>query len=166
MNPFDPHVDSPMYVVTTGNHAEVSGCLVGFATQCSIDPPRFLVCLSVANHTYAVADVSGSLAVHLLTDHDRELAELFGEQTGDEVDKFASIPWEMDESSGVPVLTQCAASFVGSIVSKVPFGDHVGFVLAPVEEFDASAELNADQLTLRDVEDLEPGHDVDDEPAA
>ena len=162
MSQFAPLVDSPMYVVTAGNDDELSGCLVGFATQCSIDPPRFLVCLSTANHTFAVAEASDALAVHLLTEDDHELASLFGEQTGDDVDKFLSVHWRRD-TSGVPVLTQCAASFVGLVVDRVPFGDHVGFVLAPTEEIHASAALGADQLTLRDVEDLEPGHGADEQ---
>lgn len=34
-------INYPMFVVTTRHRAERSGCLVGFATQTSIDPPRF-----------------------------------------------------------------------------------------------------------------------------
>ncbi len=32
-------MDYPMFVVTAAAAGEQSGCLVGFATQCSIDPP-------------------------------------------------------------------------------------------------------------------------------
>ncbi|HSO96046.1 MAG TPA: oxidoreductase, partial [Acidimicrobiia bacterium] len=35
----------PMYVVTAASGGDVDGCLVGFATQCSISPPRFVACL-------------------------------------------------------------------------------------------------------------------------
>ena len=41
-------LDYPMFIVTCADERERAGCLVGFATQCSIDPPRFLVCLSTA----------------------------------------------------------------------------------------------------------------------
>lgn len=146
-----------MYVVTTASAGERSGCLVGFAVQCSIHPPRFLVCLSTVNHTYRVANRARFLAVHLLTDRDTRIASLFGEQTGDAIDKFASISWH-DGKTGVPILDDCDASFEGSIIDKVPFGDHVGFVLAPVEEIDAAKDLHAHQLTLRDVSQFEPGH--------
>jgi hypothetical protein len=44
-------LDYPMFVVTTVAAGQRAGCLVGFTTQASIDPPRLLVCLSVENHT-------------------------------------------------------------------------------------------------------------------
>ena len=55
-------LDYPMYVVTTRAGDQRAGCLVGFTSQVSIGPPRFLVGLSDKNHTYRVAtgrDASG-----------------------------------------------------------------------------------------------------------
>ena len=37
-------LDYPMFIVTVAPDGGRAGCLVGFATQCSIDPVRFLVC--------------------------------------------------------------------------------------------------------------------------
>ena len=59
-------LDYPMFVVTTRADDELSGCLVGFSTQVSIDPPRFLVGLSKRNHTYRIASRADHLAVHLV----------------------------------------------------------------------------------------------------
>ena len=74
--------------------SERSGCLIGFATQCSVDPPRFLVCLSRHNHTCARRRRAPSvLVVHLVPSDAKDLAELFGEETGDEVDKFERVDW-------------------------------------------------------------------------
>jgi len=88
-------LDQPMYVLTVagtdGGHP--SGCLVGFATQCSIAPPRLLACLSKENHTYRAAASASVAAVHRLAASDHDLAALFGEQTGDEIDKFARCAW-------------------------------------------------------------------------
>src|SRR4051794_41781759 len=47
-------LDYPMFIVTVAAGGERAGCLVGFATQCSINPPRFLVCLSDKNRTFRV----------------------------------------------------------------------------------------------------------------
>jgi flavin reductase (DIM6/NTAB) family NADH-FMN oxidoreductase RutF len=154
---FAPLVDSPMYIVTCANATERSGCLVGFATQCSIDPPRFLVCLSTANHTFAVATTAPSLAVHLLDEEHHELASHFGEETGDQTDKFADVRWRSGES-GAPILQDCEVSFEGLVVEQVPFGDHVGFVLAPLDDVDARDAVHGNQLKLRDVADLRAGH--------
>ena len=47
-------LDYPMFIVTACADGERAGCLIGFATQASIDPSRFLVCLSHNNRTYEV----------------------------------------------------------------------------------------------------------------
>ncbi|MGH2689045.1 MAG: flavin reductase [Actinomycetota bacterium] len=49
---FFDKVDVAMYIVTVASASGPSGCLVGFSTQCSIKPPRLLVCLSEKDHTY------------------------------------------------------------------------------------------------------------------
>src|SRR5947209_16979582 len=91
-------LDYSMLVVTAaapgGNgHPELAGCLVGFATQVSIDPARFLVCISVKNHTFAVALRAPVIIVHFVPAEGEELAELFGGETGDEINKFARCDW-------------------------------------------------------------------------
>ena len=80
-----------MVVVTTAVAGERAGCLVGFHAQSAIDPQRYCVWLSKANHTYRVALRSTHLAVHFLTEDDLEVAEHFGTLTGDDVDKFEGI---------------------------------------------------------------------------
>jgi flavin reductase (DIM6/NTAB) family NADH-FMN oxidoreductase RutF len=146
-------LDYPMAVVTAAADGERSGCLVGFHTQCSLDPPRFLVCISRQNHTFAVAARSAQLAVHLLDRDDHALATLFGARTGDEVDKFAACDWR--EVHGVPVLAAVRAWFVGRVLERVPLGDHVGHLLEPVEA-QLSGELR--QLAFQRVKSMRPGH--------
>jgi flavin reductase (DIM6/NTAB) family NADH-FMN oxidoreductase RutF len=126
---FSPQADSPMFVVTCQSDDTRGGCLVGFATQCGIEPPRFLVCLSMTNRTYEIAVSATALAVHVLSRNNRPLASLFGEDTGDQVDKFAAVSWRPGVT-GAPILTDCTTSFEGNVIAKIPFGDHVGFVLA------------------------------------
>lgn len=48
-------LEAPMTIVTARRGDEVDGCLVGFSIQCSIQPRRYLVCLSVQNHTFELA---------------------------------------------------------------------------------------------------------------
>ena len=156
---FSSLVNPQMYVVTCSYDDEQSGCLVGFATQCSMQPPRFLICLSIENHTYKLANSASALAVHLLTDNDRGIASLFGEQTGDNVDKFATVSWHVG-ALGAPILADCDVFFEGRILAKVPFGDHVGFVLAPVDESAVPVTIDGAPLTLHDVESFHPGHPV------
>ena len=147
-------LDYPMFIVTAAAGGRRAGCLVGFTTQCSIDPARFLVCLSRRNHTCRVAADAELLAVHLLGREQRALAELFGTETGDEVDKLARCAWT-EGSSGTPLLDECPNRFVGRVVDRFEAGDHVAFVL---EVVDASSAEPGPLLTFQAVRDLEPGH--------
>jgi flavin reductase (DIM6/NTAB) family NADH-FMN oxidoreductase RutF len=120
----------PLHIVTACGGGRRDGCLVGFAAQASIDPPRLLVCLSVVNMTYRIAITSTALAVHLVPAGRHDLAKLFGGETGDDVDKLAQVSWATGPH-GLPLLDDCPARMVGLIESHHDFGDHVGFLLAP-----------------------------------
>ena len=148
-------LDYPLFVVTVAAEGERSGCLIGFASQVSIHPARFLACLSKKNHTYEVALRAGQLVVHVVEAGDRETAELFGGETGDEVDKFSVASWRPGPG-GTPVLDACERWFAGRVLERVDFGDHVGFVLEPVA---ADVESTDDQLTFQDARDIDPGHE-------
>jgi flavin reductase (DIM6/NTAB) family NADH-FMN oxidoreductase RutF len=147
-------LDYPVYVVTTAVDGERTGCLIGFATQCSIHPPRFLACLSKKNHTLSRAQRAKVLAVHVVDEHAKGIAEVFGGQTGDVVDKFAQVAWH--EAHGVPVLDDCRRWFAGRVLQQIDLGDHIGFLLQPL---DAQGDAPAAQLTVQQARDIKPGHD-------
>lgn len=147
-------LDYPMFVVTTFDGLERSGCLIGFATQCSIDPPRMLVCLSVANHTLRVAEGADYLGVHVLDRREHPLAELFGGTTGDDIDKFAECAWQPGPS-GVPLLEDCPQHMVGRILQRMPLGDHVGHLLEPVL---VSGADDVAPLSYDDAKNIDAGH--------
>ena len=124
-------LDYPMFIVTVRAGDERAGCLVGFATQGSIDPPRFLIGLSKANRTFRVARTADVMAVHFVPREATELAELFGGETGDEVDKFARCRWEPGPG-GVPILSELDNWFAARIRDRFELGDHVAFLLEPI----------------------------------
>lgn len=152
-------LDTAMVVVTTAAGDDRSGCLVGFHSQCSIDPPRYAVWLSKANHTYRVALLADHLAVHLLGAGDHDVAAHFGEETGDEVDKFAGVAWSAGPG-GVPLLDALPRRFAGrKLTLHDDGGDHVCVVVEPVDASAPAGEVRP--LRLSDVHDLEPGHAAD-----
>lgn len=144
-----------MFVLTaSAPGGERSGCLVGFATQCSIRPPRFAVWVSKENHTFGVVTRSPSLALHVPGADRPDLAELFGGETGDEVDKFARCSWH-EGPDGVPILDGVAGWFVGRILERLDTGgDHVGLIVDPV----AASVAGGRGLTFQQVKDIDPGH--------
>jgi flavin reductase (DIM6/NTAB) family NADH-FMN oxidoreductase RutF len=120
----------PMVIVTVAAGDESDGCLVGYHSPISIDPRRYMVCLSTANRTYEIAQRATTLVVHHIEVFQKGIARLFGEETGFEIDKFDRVEWHRGPD-GVPVLSDIATWWAGRIVEKISLGDHTGFVLEP-----------------------------------
>ena len=150
-------IDYPMFVATTrGAGGERAGCLVGFATQCSIDPARFLVCVSDKNRTYRVLREAAALVLHVVPADADDVVELFGGETADDVDKFARCAWR-EGPEGMPVLDRCPSWFAGRILERVPLGDHVGHV---VEPFAGEAGYEGPVFPFSRAKAVEPGHEA------
>jgi flavin reductase (DIM6/NTAB) family NADH-FMN oxidoreductase RutF len=145
-----------MYIVTVAHGGERSGCLIGFATQCSIDPLRFIVCLSDKNRTYRVAQQSDVLGIHLVPADGDPLAQLFGSQTGDEVDKFERCGWH-EGPEGVPLLDDCPNWFAGRVLERTEAGDHQAILLEP---FEWGESEDPSQYDFHRAKRLEPGHEA------
>jgi flavin reductase (DIM6/NTAB) family NADH-FMN oxidoreductase RutF len=153
-------IDPPMYVVTIrAADGEPVGCLVGFATQVSIDPPRFAVLVSRINHTFAAAMSAEHLVVHVLREGDDALARRFGGETADDLpdggaDKFAGLDVR-DGPGGAPVIGGLDW-FGGRVFARYDCGDHVAVVLDP----EGGEALRTDRRAfgLQDAMRIEPGH--------
>jgi flavin reductase (DIM6/NTAB) family NADH-FMN oxidoreductase RutF len=154
-------LDSPLIVVTVADERERAGCLVEFHVQSSIDPQRYCVWLSKANYTYRVALQSSHLVIHFLTADDLPLAELFGTQTGDTVDKFAGLPVDSGPG-GAPVLRQCPNWLaVRRIALLDEGGDHVCLTTEPVAAHTAQPFR---PLRISQAGHLKAGHGAEERP--
>ena len=94
-----------------------------------------------------------ALAVHCVPADAPELAELFGGETADEVDKFARCAWH-DGPEGLPILDRCERWFVGRVIDRVDGGDHELFLLEPV----AASAGREEDFTFHRAKRIEPGH--------
>jgi flavin reductase (DIM6/NTAB) family NADH-FMN oxidoreductase RutF len=166
-------LDPAMAVVTAANGDELAGCLVGFHGQTSIDPPRYGVWLSKANHTYRVALKATHVGVHLLPDTDggRDVAEWFGTRSGDAVDKFTARAHTRGPG-GVPLLADCPDRFVlRRTVLLDDGGDHVCLTGDPVDAASTGSAGSMGSmgsfppLRLHRVADLAPGHTAGERPS-
>ena len=151
-------LDPAMVVVTAIAGGDRAGCLVGFHGQTSIEPRRYGLWISDANATAHVVATATHVAVHALTETDGALARLFGEETGDEVDKFTRCRHQAGPH-GLPLLTDLPHRFVGEITHRLHgAGDHLLVVVAPSLVGPAPATA---PLRLSAVIDLDPGHPID-----
>jgi flavin reductase (DIM6/NTAB) family NADH-FMN oxidoreductase RutF len=146
----------PMFIVTATDGTRRAGCLVGFAGQCGIEPARFMVWLSTKNYTRAVAQHTNRLAVHIPTAGNRDLAILFGSNSGFTVDKFSRCEWR-EGPDGIPLLADCPQWFIGRILHRYDTGDHDGILLEPTH---VTATTGRGQLNFDAVRDLEAGNDA------
>ncbi|MCU1456300.1 MAG: hrb [Actinomycetia bacterium] len=151
------NIDYSMMIVTVSDGRERAGCLVGFGAQCSIDPARFFVCISKRNHTARVAEHAPVFGIHFPRVGDMALARLFGEATGDEIDKFEHCTWS-EGPEGVPVLDGLDW-FPGEVMQHVDSGDHVGY-LVDVLDGGSSEHAHEPALTFQMVHDFHPGHEA------
>ena len=114
------------------------------------------MCISKVNHTFDVAERARALAVHFPTVEHRALAELFGEETGDDIDKFSRCAWRPWPGDGItPLLDGLDRCLVGPVLERVDGGDHVGYL---VEVLDSAWSDDGPPLTFQSVRDMQPGH--------
>ena len=149
-------LDDSMLIVTAAAGDDRDGCLVGFRTQASIHPPRMLLCLSEKNHTYRLALRTDVLVAHLVPAGAPDLAEIFGGETGDDVDKLAQVAWHPGPG-GTPVLERCPNWMAGRVLERIVFGDHVGFLTEPI---DGQADPEARGLRFSHARGIHPGHEA------
>jgi flavin reductase (DIM6/NTAB) family NADH-FMN oxidoreductase RutF len=148
-------LDYSLFIVTTAAHGERAGCLIGFASQVSIDPPRFLAGLSTKNRTFRIAREAEVLIIHFVPEQAEELATLFGGETGDDIDKFERCRWR-EGPKRAPILEDLENWFAGKILERIDLGDHWGFVLEPIA---GEVGRSSSPLTFRRAKWIEPGHE-------
>ena len=139
-----------MFIVTAPGPL---GCLVGFATQASIDPHRFIVCLSHTNRTFREGGDAPAFGVHAVPADAPDLAELFGGETADTTNKFERVQWHAGPED-VPILERCENWFVGRVLSRIDAGDHDAFLLAPIAAHGGDEE----EFTFHRARRIKPGH--------
>jgi flavin reductase (DIM6/NTAB) family NADH-FMN oxidoreductase RutF len=148
-------LDPAMIIVTAAVDKERAGCLVGFHAQSSIDPERYCVWLSKANHTYRVALRATHLGIHFLAHKDLDLAERFGTRTGDSGDKFTGLDSTVG-AGGVPVLSQCPHRWIGERTATLDDGgDHVCIIARPLNVVTGGP---FQPFRLSQASELKPGH--------
>ncbi len=155
---FSAKTDVPLTIVTTVANGERSGCVVGYWTRSSIDPPRFLVCISKQNHTFEPVMSSDQIALHLVPREAVDIVRLFGAETGDEIDKFIHCDWHAGPG-GLPILAACPTHAVCGVLDRIDAGDHVALLVAPTLVV-TGPETEVFTQKMAAAHHIEPGHPV------
>lgn len=113
---------------------------VGFTatslTSVSVEPPLVSFGISSGSSSWPVVAEAGHVGVHILGEHQRELAGTFARSGAD---RFGAPTGWHEGPEGVPVLDGVLAWLVCRVVARVPAGDH-RIVVAEVAVGNSSGE--------------------------
>ncbi len=96
------------------------------------------------------------MVLHVPRPDERPLVELFGGETGDDIDKFSNVAWQPGPDGVTPLLSGCPRWFAGRVLQQVDSGDHTSFL---IESFAASSGDEGGQIGFQDARDVSPGHE-------
>ncbi|MBS7651284.1 MAG: flavin reductase family protein [Candidatus Bathyarchaeia archaeon] len=129
-------------VVTSKAGSKINGLTIAWATQVSFQPPIVAVSVGKTRYTHDMIQSSRIFAVNILHEGQVEVARLFGLQSGRDIDKFATIPYET-KVTGAPILKDCLAYLDCEVERAIPVGDHTLFAGRIVD-----ANIKADKKPL------------------
>ncbi|MBD0840568.1 MULTISPECIES: flavin reductase family protein [unclassified Streptomyces] len=122
-------------VITASGASGPVGFTATSLTSVSAEPPMLSFGIGTGSSSWPAVERAGHVGVHILGEHQRELAATFARSGAD---RFGP-PTEWREGpEGVPVLDGVLAWLVGRVVARVPAGDH-RIVLAEVVHGDQAA---------------------------
>ncbi|WP_069466032.1 flavin reductase family protein [Actinacidiphila rubida] len=108
-------------VVTASGPAGPVGFTATSLTSVAVEPPMLSFGISVGSSCWPVVAEAPYVGVHILGEHQEELAALFA-RSGAE--RFGPGTAWSPGPHGVPVLDGVAAWLVGRVAGRVPAGDH------------------------------------------
>jgi len=113
---------SPVVAITSERGGTRNGMIADSAVRASIVPaiPRVSVYIHKFNYSHDLIFESGRFVLHLLRDDQFELIHRLGFASGRAQDKLAGVP-HRPGTLGVPVLDDCYARAVGSVMTAAHF---------------------------------------------
>ena len=118
-----------LYVVSSSDREHRSGCVVNTLTQVTAEPPKLMVAVNKDNFTTGIIRKAGYFAGTAFgVGADMLQIGHFGFKSGRDFDKFADIPFAVDEN-GMPYPTaHMVARFSCKVVQELDVGTHILFV--------------------------------------
>ncbi|MFR9796875.1 flavin reductase family protein [Streptomyces sp. MS06] len=121
-------------VITAGGAADPVGFTATSLTSVSADPPLVSFGIGTGGSSWPTVSQAEYVGVHILGEHQRELAETFARSGAD---RFGAPTAWQEGPHGVPLLDGVPAWLVCRIVGRVPAGDH-RIVLAEIAVGDSA----------------------------
>lgn len=109
-----------LYIVTSKNENDFSGCVVNTVTQVTAEEkPKLIVAINKENYTAQLAKKSRKINISVLSEEaDMLLIGKFGFRSGRDFSKLEGTEYKMG-SNGIPIVTQKAVSCIECNVIQV-----------------------------------------------
>lgn len=107
-------------VTTMDANSDARGFTANSFTSVSLNPPLLLVCLAKTAHSHAVFMETGSFAINVLSEKQRDVSGLFASKAPD---KFEQVEWVKGHAN-VPLIQGSLAMFQCETHERVDAGDH------------------------------------------
>ncbi|MGK5693876.1 flavin reductase family protein [Streptomyces sp. URMC 128] len=117
---FRRHAAGVAVITARGDTGPVGFTATSLASV-SAEPPLLSFGVGTGSSSWPVIATAGHVGVHILGEHQQELAATFARSGAD---RFAPPTAWRDGPEGVPVLDGVPAWLVGRVVARVPAGDH------------------------------------------
>ncbi|MEU0247945.1 flavin reductase family protein [Streptomyces sp. NPDC006235] len=117
---FRRHAAGVAVITARGDTGPVGFTATSLASV-SAEPPLLSFGVGTGSSSWPVIATAGHVGVHILGEHQQELAATFARSGAD---RFAPPTAWRDGPDGVPVLDGVPAWLVGRVVARVPAGDH------------------------------------------
>jgi flavin reductase (DIM6/NTAB) family NADH-FMN oxidoreductase RutF len=126
---FDPEVFRSVFrrhaagvaVVTAQGTSGPVGFTATSLTSVAVEPPLLSFGISVGSSCWSAVSTAEHVGVHVLGEHQRELAAVFARSGAD---RFGAPTVWSQGPHGVPLLDGVSAWLVGRVAGRVPAGDH------------------------------------------
>ncbi|MBD9732985.1 flavin reductase family protein [Streptomyces sp. H28] len=117
---FRKHAAGVAVITARGDRGPVGFTATSLASV-SADPPMLSFGVATGGSTWPAIAAGGHVGVHLLGEHQRDLAATFARSGAD---RFGAATAWRDGPEGVPLLDDVLAWMVCRVVARVPAGDH------------------------------------------
>jgi len=123
-----------LFLLTTRDGDKDNGCIINTAIQCASDPLQMSVCVINKNYTCDLIKASGRFNVSVIPQSAPfKVFQVFGHQSGRNVDKFAECTQDLRLDNGIRYLPKANAVFACRVIESHDIGSHTVFI-AEVED--------------------------------
>ena len=139
-----------------GKDGQNNALAVGYAGNCSNDPPMIMVGIVPSRYSYHIMKETGVFVVNLVTEELREQYAYLGSQSGRDGDKLKTLGMKTGEGVKVnaPILLDCPVSIECTVVDSIRTGSHemfvgkVEYVHAKEEYIDENGKIDFSKIDL------------------